>query len=89
MKHDLKATANAFAVLIAAVYVICAGWVLVSRNAFMVFTDNWIHGIDMTALPYTQPSTIDLITGFLTAVIAAWLAGYLFAWLYNYFAKSI
>lgn len=88
MKHDLKATANAFAALIAVVYVICAGWILISRNGFMTFTANWVHGIDMEALPYTPPAMIDLLIGFITAVITAWLAGYLFAWLYNYFARS-
>lgn len=88
MKHDLKATANAFAALIAVVYVICTLWVLISRNGFMALTGNWIHGIDMEALPYTIPTAIDLVSGFVTAIIAAWLAGYLFAWFYNYFAKS-
>ena len=88
MKHDLKATANAFAVLIGVIYVICAGWVLVSRDAFIAFTNNWIHGINMEALPYTPPTLIGLVIGLVTAVLTAWMAGYLFARLYNYFAKS-
>lgn len=54
----------------------------------MALTGNWIHGIDMEALPYKAPTGIDLISGFMTAIVAAWLAGYLFAVFYNYFAKA-
>lgn len=83
-----QAFANAFAVLIAVVYIICAAWVVVARNGFMVFFGNWIHGIDMKALPYNAPTAGNLIIGFATAVAASWVAGYLFVWLYNQFAKK-
>jgi len=83
-----QAFANAFAVIIAIIYVICVGWVLVARDSFMTFSGNWIHGIDMKVLPYATPSAGGLIFGFVTAVIAAWVAGYLFVWLYNQFSKK-
>ena len=83
-----QAFANAFAVIIAIIYVICAGWVLVARDSFMTFSGNWIHGIDMKVLPYNAPTAGNLIIGFVTAVTASWVAGYLFAWLYNQFAKK-
>jgi len=88
MHHDLKATANAFAALIAVIYVICAALVLIARDGLMAFTGNWVHGIDMKALPYTSPTAGGLVVGFVTATVAAWLATYLFAWFYNYFAKQ-
>jgi len=83
-----QAFANAFAVTIAIVYVVCAGWVVVSRSSFMGLAGSWIHGVDMEALPYTAPTAAGLIFGFVTSVIAAWLAGYVLAWLYNQFAKK-
>ena len=83
-----QAFANAFAVTIAAVYAICAGWVVVSRDSFMGLTGNWIHGVDMKALPYTAPTAAGLVFGLITAVVASWVAGYVFAWLYNQFSKK-
>lgn len=83
-----QALANAFAAIIAIVYVICAGWVVIARDSFMVFTGNWIHGVDMKALPYTAPTAAGLVVGFVTAIIAAWIAGYVFASLYNQFSKK-
>lgn len=83
-----QAFANAFAVLMGIIYIICAGWVLVARNSFMSFFETWVHGINMKTLPYTPPTAGGLIVGFVTAVIAAWATGYLFVWLYNQFAKK-
>ena len=83
-----QAFANAFAVTIAAVYAICAGWVVVSRDSFMGLTGNWIHGVDMKALPYTAPTAAGLVFGLITAVVASWAAGYVFAWLYKQFSKK-
>ena len=83
-----QAFANAFAVTIAAVYVICAGWVGVSRSSFMGLTGTWVHGVDMKVLPYTAPTAAGLVFGLITAVVASWVAGYVFAWLYNQFSKK-
>lgn len=80
--------ANAFAATIAVVYVVCAGWVVVARDSFMGLTGTWVHGIDMKSLPFVSPTAGGLIVGFMTSVIAAWAAGYLFAWLYNQFSKK-
>jgi len=83
-----QAFANAFAGIIAIIYVICAAWVVVARDSFMSFFGNWVHGIDMTALPYNPPTAGGLIFGFVTAIVAAWVGGYLFVWFYNQFAKK-
>lgn len=88
MNMDKKAFAHAFAVLIAVVYAICAAWVVVARDSFMVFTGTWVHGINMKTLPYMSPTFGGLVIGFVTAVGAGWLSGYLFAWLYNQFSKK-
>jgi len=83
-----QAFANAFAATIGIVYIICAFWVIVARDSLMALFGSWAHGIDWTSLPYASPTAGGLIFGFVTAVVAAWVAGYLFAWLYNQFAKK-
>ena len=82
-----QAFANAFAVTIAIVYVVCAGWVVVSRSTFMGLAGSWIHGVNMESLPYTAPTAACLVFGLITAVVASWVAGYIFAWLYKQFSK--
>ena len=83
-----KAFANAFAVLIAFVYITCVAWVMVARDGFMSVTGSWIHGIDMKSLPYMPPTAGSLGFGFVTAIVAAWISAYVFVWLYNQFAKK-
>ena len=82
-----QAFANSFAAVIAVVYVVCAAWVILSRNTFMQLTNSWIHGIDMNSLPPKDITASSLLSGLITALIAAWISGYLFARLYNLFAK--
>jgi len=86
-KMKEQAFANAFAVTIAIVYVVCAGWVVVSRSTFMGLAGSWIHGVNMESLPYTAPTAAGLVFGLITAVVASWVAGYIFAWLYKQFSK--
>ena len=83
-----QAFANAFAATIAAVYVICAGWVVVSRDSFMGLAGSWIHGVNMKTLPYTVPTAAGLVFGLITATVAAWIGAFIFAWLYNQFSKK-
>jgi len=83
-----QAFANAFAVITAIVYVICAFWVIVARDSLIALFGSWAHGVDWKSLPYVQPTAGGLIFGFVTAVAASWVAGYLFVWLYNQFSKK-
>jgi hypothetical protein len=42
----------------------------------------------MKVLPYTAPTAAGLVFGLITAVVASWGAGYVFAWLYKQFSKK-
>lgn len=82
-----QALANAFAITMAVVYIICAAWTILNRASFMSFVGVWVHGVDLSALPYSQPTLSGLVVGLVTATVAAWISGYLFAWLYKKLAK--
>lgn len=88
MKHDPKATANALAVVSGALYLICAVWTLTSKASFMGVMNTWAHGVDLSALPSKTPDVGVLLIGLVTFVLAAWVTGYAFAYLYNYFAQK-
>lgn len=85
MKHNPMASANALASVGAILYVICAGWVLLSRSSFMGMMNTWAHGVNMGALPFKTPDVGTILIGLLTFTVVAWLTGYAFALLYNYF----
>lgn len=88
MKHDPKATANALVVVGGGLYIICAAWILLSRDSFMGVINTWVHGIDLSALPSKTPDLGTLLMGLLTFVISAWLTGYVFAVVYNNFVRK-
>lgn len=88
MKHDPKSTANGAAITVAIIYIACRVGVSLFPDLSMSIAQSWFHGIQLT-----QISTIDLtfgsfVLGLATSTIGAWLAGYLFANLYNYFSKK-
>lgn len=87
MKLNEQAFANASAVLTAIVYVVCAILVAAFPGVFKIVGQSWFHGVDL-GLIWTGSPRGNFIVGFITAVIGTWLAGWVFAWLYNNFVKS-
>ncbi len=88
MKHEPSATANAVGVTTAIVYVICR--ILVSLFPDLMFTiaQSWFHGIELSRLGSWNLTISSFLTGLVSSTITAWLIGYLFANVYNYFAKG-
>ena len=83
-------TGAAFAVVIAAVYVACAMAVLLFPDGALSFFNTWAHGIDVSVIKRPAADALtagDWAIGFVTAVIAGFLAGTLYAWARNAFAR--
>lgn len=88
MKKDPKATAHTLAVVAGAWYILCALLILVSKGTYMGIMSTWFHGIDFNALPQARPEMSSLIMGLITFVGFAWITGYAFAAVYNYFSHT-
>ncbi len=88
MKHDINATANAAAAVTALVYLVCRIGVWLAPDLSMTIAQSWFHNIDITTLPPPTSDSGTFIFGLVTATVAAWLAGYAFAWTYNWFLKK-
>lgn len=88
MKHHPKATANAAAVVTAIVYVVCRQAFVWLPELSMGIARSWFHGIDISQIAATTIPTDNFLLGLVTAAVAAWLVGYLFATAYNWFAKK-
>ena len=90
MKHEPNATANAAAVTVAVLYIVCRVLVLFIPDLFLSITQTWFHGIDISQIAATSVALdpTSFVVGLITATVAGWLTGYLFATSYNYFAKK-
>lgn len=82
-----KPFANALAITMAVVYVVCALAVAVSPNLFRAVATSWFHGVDLEAI-WTGGPRGNFFLGLISAVIFSWLFGYFLAWVYNKVGKS-
>ncbi|MEK7597266.1 MAG: DUF5676 family membrane protein [Patescibacteria group bacterium] len=88
MKHNPISTANAAAVTVAIVYIVCRVGVSLFPDLSMTIAQSWFHGIKLTQISELNLSLGSFVLGLTTSTIGTWLVGYLFAKLYNYFLKS-
>jgi hypothetical protein len=78
----------ALAVTVGIVYVICAVAVALFPDGTLAFFSTWLHGVDLTLVkrPATKPLTAgEWIYGFVSAVVAGYVAGALYGWARNLF----
>ncbi|MCL5797354.1 MAG: DUF5676 family membrane protein [Patescibacteria group bacterium] len=88
MKHEPNATANAAAVTVAALYVVCRLAVSLFPDLAMSVAQSWFHGLELSKVSGWNLSMGSFILGLVTSTVSAWLIGYVFASAYNYFAKK-
>jgi hypothetical protein len=85
-------TGAAFSVVIGVVYIACASAVLIAPDLTISFLNNWMHGIDLAQIQRspTQPISISgWVSGFVTAMFAAFIAGVVYAWARNFFVRMV
>lgn len=88
-KLDVKAIANALAVITVILYVICFALLKFAPQQGVTFFNFFIHGLDITPnlKPAAEITFSYAIISTIIGVIAVWLTGALFAWIYNKLAK--
>lgn len=88
MKHDPNVSANATAVTVAIIYVVCAAAFVLLPKLSMSIARSWFHGIALDRFGGAVVTPASFVLGLLTATVGGWLVGFVFASLYNYFLKS-
>lgn len=88
MKHEPNVTANATAVTIAVIYIVCAAAVVLLPDLSLVIAQSWFHGLDLSKISAVNVSLGSFILGLVTSTAGGWLIGYIFATVYNYFLKN-
>lgn len=87
-KSNSLIIANTTAATAAIVFVVCRIGVGLFPDLSFSLAQSWFHGIELTKLGSWNLTTESFILGLVSATVGAWLAGYLFASLYNFFTKS-
>lgn len=85
MKHLPNATANAAAVTVGIFYVVCRLALTFFPDLSMSIAQSWFHGLQLSSQWSLSPGSF--VLGLVTSVASAWLIGYIFAVVYNYFSK--
>jgi hypothetical protein len=87
MKNNPTATANALATTGGIFYIACRILVGVFPDLMYTVAQSWFHGIGMTKSGSWNLSLESFFVGLISFMIFAWITGYLFACVYNYFSK--
>lgn len=89
MKHDPKTTANALAVVAAGFSLICTVLAVFAPDLLLSIGQSWAHRLDMSAVWMDKaPDLLTIIWGFITVSVTAWVTGYAFAYVYNWFLSK-
>ena len=85
-KLSVNGIGIASAIITAIVYIICFAIVFIFGSASLTFFNLFVHGIYLSSLA-TNPNITTGILGFIISVIAAYVGGWIFAIVYNKFAR--
>ena len=86
-KYNVKVVANSVAATAAVFYAACIMLLWIAPNAAIVFFNALMHGVDVTGLIKADLGIAQALTSIITGTLTAWVTGWLFATVYNKFAK--
>ncbi len=87
MKHEPNVTANATALTVGIIYLVCAGAVVLLPDLSLTIAQSWLHGLDLSKISVVNVTLGSFILGLITSVAGSWTVGYIFASAYSYFSK--
>lgn len=85
MKHEPNVTGNAAAITVAALYIVCRVAVALFPDLSMSVAQSWFHGLELSKVSSWNLSLGSFVLGLVTSAGGAWLVGYVYATVYNYF----
>ena len=87
MKHEPNVTANATALTVGTIYIVCAAAVVLLPDLSLTIAQSWFHGLDLSKISVVNVTLGSFILGLVTSVAGSWTVGYVFARAYSYFSK--
>lgn len=83
MKHEPLVTANALAATAGILYTVCRVLVTLFPEGAYIVARLWLHGLILDKAGEWNWTLLEFLLGLISFTIATWLAGYLFATIYN------
>lgn len=80
MKIDKVRIANASALAMTIIWLLCAAIVWLLPGFSIMMTSSWMHGMNMSALGMWRLTLGNFLSGGIGAVVSTWVVGYIFAW---------
>ncbi|MBI2617768.1 hypothetical protein HYW55_06555 [Candidatus Gottesmanbacteria bacterium] len=89
MKIPEKTLSLALAIVSGGYYLLCTLIVSIAPDLYKSVAASWMHGIDAEKVWRQSPSDIGtFVWGFITFTLAAYVTGYIFAFVYNALLKN-
>ena len=88
MQLHPKAFANASALVVGALYLVCAALVAIAPDFFLSVANSWVHALDLTKIKAVNFTAGKLLIGLVSITVVSWAVDYLFAVVYNLFVKT-
>lgn len=80
MKTNTTKLANAFALAMMVLWIICSLFVWLLPDLSLQITSWWMHGMDLSAMGSWHLTVGNFLLGGITAVISAWVTGWVLGW---------
>jgi len=80
MKLDTMKLANAFALAMAILWIICSAVVWILPSFSLQITSWWMHGMDLTAMGNWNLTFANFLLGGILVIVSAWITGWVLAW---------
>lgn len=87
MNHSVIATANASAVTTGVFYIVCRILVGLFPGFMFAIAQSLLHGMALTQVGTWNLSIGNFLLGLFASMASAWFVGYVFASIYNSFAR--
>ena len=80
MKNNTMKFANAFALGMAVLWVLCSAVIWLLPSFSWTVTGWWMHGMDLSSMGGWNLTISNFLLGGITAIASAWITGWILAW---------
>jgi hypothetical protein len=80
MKNNTMKLANAFALAMVVLWVLCSAVIWLLPGFSWTVTGWWMHGMDLSAMGGWNLTISNFLLGGITAIASAWITGWVLAW---------
>ena len=89
-KLNQNAVALAFGITMALVYVACLVFVAIFPLQTVIIVENYfMHGVDISSIAAKNVTLANSLVGLVAVFFSSIVAGYILAWLYNWFGENV